>query len=122
MPASAQSSSDQSLKGKCFLKKRTDVAVDSTNIVASGSPKNPEVGVRSKSRASGTVIPSAGLGLKSLRVVRGVSLESDEEDMRKLLGDSLDSTDNSLLRPVRPLSMRTAGKVPFNFVETSVFA
>ncbi|XP_018525306.1 uncharacterized protein C19orf44 homolog [Lates calcarifer] len=110
MPASAQSSSDQSLKGKCFLKKRTDVAVDSTNIVASGSPKSPEVGVRSKSRASGTVIPSAGLGLKSLRVVRGVSLESDEEDMRKLLGDSLDSTDNSLLRPVRPLSMRTAGK------------
>ncbi|GAA6230925.1 uncharacterized protein C19orf44 homolog isoform X2 [Lates japonicus] len=110
MPASAQSSSDQSLKGKRFLKKRTDVAVDSTNIVASGSPKSPEVGVRSRSRASGTVVPSAGLGLKSLRVGRGVSLESDEEDMRKLLGDSLDSTDNSLLRPVRPLSMRTAGK------------
>ncbi|CAL8307473.1 unnamed protein product [Lota lota] len=40
---------------------------------------------------------------------RGVSLDSDEEDMRKLLGDSLDSMEDSLLRR-RRLPMKTVGK------------
>ena len=115
MPVSAQSSSNQSLKGKRFLKNKAAVAVDNANNVESGSPKGPDIGVRSMSRATGTVVPLAGMGMKSLRVVSVVSLESDEEDMRKLLGDSLDSTDNSLLRPARCSSMGTVDKVSFNF-------
>jgi len=47
--------------------------------------------------------PAAGAG-------RGVNLDSDEEDMRKLLGDSLDSTEDSLLRRRRS-PVKTAGKV-----------
>ncbi|XP_071343404.1 uncharacterized protein C19orf44 homolog isoform X2 [Trachinotus anak] len=111
MPDSAQSSTDQSPKGRRFLKNKAAVAVDSTNTAAPGSQKGPDVGVRSRSRAAGAVIPSAGLEMKSLRIVSGVSLESDEEDMRKLLGDSLDSTDDSLLRPRRPSTTRTVDKI-----------
>ncbi|XP_029355343.1 uncharacterized protein C19orf44 homolog isoform X2 [Echeneis naucrates] len=110
LPVSAQSSSDQGLNGKRFLKKKTPVAVENTNTAAAGHPKSPDVGVSSKSRAAGTVIPSANLEMKSLRILSGVSLESDEEDMRKLLGDSLDSTEDSLLRPRRPVSARSVHK------------
>ncbi len=112
---SAQSSSDQSPKGKRFLKNKTAVAVNSSNTAAASSPKGPDVGVRSRSRAADAVVPSAGVETKSVRAVSGVSLESDEEDMRKLLGDSLDSTDNSFLIPRRPSSIRTVDKVPFIF-------
>ncbi|XP_040896538.1 uncharacterized protein C19orf44 homolog isoform X2 [Toxotes jaculatrix] len=111
VPVSAQSSSDQGLKGKRFLKNKAVVAVDSTNVADAGSPGGPDVGVRSKSRAAGTVFPLVSLEKKSLRVVSAVSLESDEEDMKKLLGDSLDSTDNSLSRPERPSSTRTDKKL-----------
>ncbi|XP_023284990.1 uncharacterized protein C19orf44 homolog isoform X2 [Seriola lalandi dorsalis] len=111
MPVSAQTNSDQSLTGKRFLKNKATVDVDSTNTAASGYPKGPDVGVRSRSRAAGTLVPSADLEIKSLRVMSGVSLESDEEDMRKLLGDSWDSTDDSLLRPGRPSSKRTVDKI-----------
>lgn len=111
---SAQSSSDQSLKGKHFLKNKTAVAVNNSNTAAASSPKGPDVGVRSRSRAADAVVPWAGLETKSVRVVSGVSLESDEEDMRKLLGDSLDSTDNSFLLTGRPSSVRTTDKVPLN--------
>lgn len=100
MQHSAQSSSDQSLRGKRFLKSRTAVALSNSNTAAT-SPQGPHVGVRSRSRAADAVVP-----LASLRVVGGVSLESDEEDMKKLLGDSLDSEDKSLLTP--------GNKVPFN--------
>ncbi|XP_039984887.1 uncharacterized protein C19orf44 homolog [Xiphias gladius] len=111
VPISVTSSSDQSLKGKRFLKNKAAVAFDSTNFAPSGSPQGPDMGFRSRSRAAGTVFPSAGMEMKSLRVVSGVSLESDEEDMRKLLGDSLDSTDDGVLRPGRPSSMRTVDKI-----------
>ncbi|XP_070765531.1 uncharacterized protein C19orf44 homolog [Enoplosus armatus] len=100
---SAQSSSDQSLNGKHFLKNTSDAAA------AARFPKGPDVGVGSRSRAA------ARLETKSARLVSGVSLESDEEDMRKLLGDSLDSTDSNFLIPGRPSSIRTTDKVPFNF-------
>nr|XP_019936068.1 PREDICTED: uncharacterized protein C19orf44 homolog [Paralichthys olivaceus] len=113
VPVSVQSSSDQSLNGKRFLKNKTAArAVDSANTAAaSGSPRGPDVGVRSMSRASGAALSLAGLERKSKRVVSGVSLESDVEDMRELLGDSLDSTDNSLLKLGIPASVRTADKM-----------
>ncbi|XP_035509018.1 uncharacterized protein C19orf44 homolog [Morone saxatilis] len=104
--SAAQSSSDQSLKGKLFLKNNTTAAVNNSNAAAAAaaaaSQQGPDVGVRSRSRAADAVVPSAGLETKSVRVVSGVSLESDEEDMRKLLGESLDSIDNSFLIPGRP--------------------
>uniref|UniRef100_UPI0037E965AD uncharacterized protein C19orf44 homolog n=1 Tax=Semicossyphus pulcher TaxID=241346 RepID=UPI0037E965AD len=94
---SAQSSSDQSLKGKRFLKNNTAVAVSKTDAAAAKFLKGPDAGVRSRSKAAG--------------VVTGVSLESDEEDMKKLLGDSLDSMDNSFFKPGRPSSTRTGDKM-----------
>ncbi|KAI9546605.1 hypothetical protein NQZ68_025767 [Dissostichus eleginoides] len=94
---SAQSSSEQSRGGKHFLKNKT-----------AGAAGSPDVGVRSRSRAAEFAGPAAGLDRKP---VRGVSLESDEEDMRKLLGESLDSEDHSFLAPVRASSLRTADKM-----------
>ncbi|KAM6939069.1 uncharacterized protein C19orf44 homolog isoform 1-T2 [Lycodopsis pacificus] len=102
---SAQSSSDQIR----FLKKKTAVAGNNITTAAARSPKGADVGVRS--RAADAVVPLAGLETKSVRGVSGVSLESDEEDMRNLLGDLLDSVDNSFLIPGRRSSMRTADKM-----------
>ncbi|XP_038572746.1 uncharacterized protein C19orf44-like isoform X2 [Micropterus salmoides] len=106
---SAQSSSDQSLRGNRFLKKNVAVAVN--NSAAARSPEGTDVGVRSRSRAADAVVPLVGSDTKSVRVVSGVSLESDEEDMRKLLGDSLDSMDNSFLLAGRHSSKRSADKM-----------
>ncbi|XP_068445778.1 uncharacterized protein C19orf44 homolog [Clinocottus analis] len=103
VPYLAQSSSDQSLKGICFLKNKTAGTVKDITIPAPGLPKSAEVGVRSRSRTA--------LAAKSVRVVSGVSLESDEEDMRKLLGDSLDSVGNIFSVHGRPYSMRTADEM-----------
>uniref|UniRef100_A0A8D2ZR24 DUF4614 domain-containing protein n=2 Tax=Scophthalmus maximus TaxID=52904 RepID=A0A8D2ZR24_SCOMX len=72
---------------------------------AAGSPAGPDVGVRSMSRAAGAALSLAGSETRSTRVVSAVSLESDEEDMRKLLGDSLDSTDGSVVKVGRPSSV-----------------
>ncbi|XP_058509990.1 uncharacterized protein C19orf44 homolog isoform X2 [Solea solea] len=109
-PVSSQSSSEQSLKGKRFLKTKAAVAADNTNAAPSGTPTGSGPGVGFRSRAAGAALSSVGLEKKSLRVVHGVSLESDEEDMKKLLGDSVDSTDKSLFGPQSALSVRTANK------------
>lgn len=114
--ASSHSSSDQSPKGKRFLKNKAAVTVHSSN---SASPKGPDVGVTCRPRDVGRIVPPAALERETLRVVSGVSLESDEEDMRKLLGDSLDSTDDSL-RPLRACSKRTTDKVHIDFAPWSV--
>lgn len=111
MQLSAQSSGNQSLKGIRFLKNKAAVTVNdiTTTTAAAGLPKGGAVGVRSGSRAT-----------KSLRVVSGVSLESDEEDMRKLLGESLDSVGDRFL-PGRPSSMRTADEVLLDFEDWAFF-
>ncbi|TKS74147.1 hypothetical protein D9C73_008228 [Collichthys lucidus] len=93
---SAQSSSEHSLKGNRFLKSTT-----ATAAAAARAPQSPDIGVRFRSRAADAVVPSLGLETNSRRVLSGVCLESDEEDMRKLLGDSLNSMDNSFLIPGR---------------------
>ncbi|KAE8293826.1 putative protein C19orf44 [Larimichthys crocea] len=94
---SAQSSSEHSLKGNRFLKSNAAI----TAAAAARAPQSPDVGVRFRSRAADAVVPSLGLETNSGRVLSGVCLESDEEDMRKLLGDSLNSMDNSFLIPGR---------------------
>lgn len=110
VPVSAASSSDQSLKGKRFLKNKAAAAVD-TNTAA--SPKAQDAGVLSRSRAAAAApaVPLVGLEAKSVRVAHDPSLKSDEEDMRKLLGDSLDSTENSFLRPEKS-SIKKPDEVP----------
>ncbi|XP_068176248.1 uncharacterized protein C19orf44 homolog isoform X2 [Antennarius striatus] len=94
--ASEESSSHQSFRGKRFLKKNTSAAVINTKTASVQPQQAPNVGVRSRSRAADAMIP---VGVDAKRVTSGVSLESDEEDMRKLLGDSWDSVDNCLLMP-----------------------
>ncbi|XP_020488119.1 uncharacterized protein C19orf44 homolog [Labrus bergylta] len=101
-------SAQSSLGGKRFLKNSTAAAVSSRDV----RPLNdPDPGVRSRSRAAAEVFPSAKLKAKSLGVVSGVSLESDEEDMKKLLGDSLGSMENSFLIPERASFKRTVDKM-----------
>ncbi|XP_028259700.1 uncharacterized protein C19orf44 homolog [Parambassis ranga] len=100
-----KSSSDQSPRENRFLKKKTTSAIEGTNA-ASAAPKSADVSVRS--RACNAVDLSRET--KSLRIMNTVSLESDEEDMRKLLGDSFDSTGCSLIRPEKPSSMKKPKK------------
>lgn len=108
---SVQSSSDQSLRGTRFLKKKAAGALENTNTSLTMAPKSVDVSVRVRSRAADRVASSERLETKSVKLTSGVSLESDEEDMKKLLGDSLDSTDYSFLRPGRPASMKKSDKV-----------
>lgn len=108
---SVQSSSDQSLRGTRFLKKKAAGALENTNTSLTMAPKSVDVSVRVRSRAADRVASSERLETKSVKLMSGVSLESDEEDMKKLLGDSLDSTDYSFLRPGRPSSMKKSDKV-----------
>ncbi|XP_037530650.1 uncharacterized protein C19orf44 homolog [Nematolebias whitei] len=81
---SAHSSSDQSQK-KRFLKKK---AAECTNPAAAALISSDGGGL-SRTRSTYPVV----LKTKSVRVKSAVSLESDEEDMKILLGDSVDSTD-----------------------------
>ncbi|XP_005919918.1 uncharacterized protein C19orf44 homolog [Haplochromis burtoni] len=108
---SVQSSSDQSLRGTRFLKKKAAGALENTNTSLTMAPKSVDVSVRVRSRTADRVASSERLETKSVKLTSGVSLESDEEDMKKLLGDSLDSTDYSFLRPGRPSSMKKSDKV-----------
>ncbi|XP_008323498.1 uncharacterized protein C19orf44 isoform X2 [Cynoglossus semilaevis] len=103
-PVSALSSSDEGQKGKRFLKNRTAVA----NVVAVGSPPGSSFGTGQPKTAD--VVTSAMLEKKPPKVVSGVCLESDEEDMRKLLGECVDSGDESLIGPGRLSSVRTMAK------------
>uniref|UniRef100_A0A3Q1CHZ6 DUF4614 domain-containing protein n=1 Tax=Amphiprion ocellaris TaxID=80972 RepID=A0A3Q1CHZ6_AMPOC len=105
---SAQSSSEQSPRGNRFLKNKAAGAIE--NSAPAVAPKSPGVGVRSRSRVANPVSPLEGLEMKSVRITTGMSLESDEEDMKKLLGDSLDSADYSFLKAGRPSSTKKADK------------
>lgn len=101
MRLSPQSSGEQSPRGNRFLKSNRAKGVNTSK------PAGPNVGVGS--RAAEAADPSAG---SEMRRLTGVSLESDEEDMKKLLGDSLDSIDMSYLPHGRPKPTRTADEVP----------
>ena len=121
MLLSAQSSNDQSFNGKLFLKKNTAVAMNNSNTAGS-SLQGPDVFIRSRFKAADTPVSLAHWEAKSARLVSGVSLESDEEDMKKLLGDSPDSMDNSCSLPRRPSSIRMSDKVPLHFKSWSLYA
>ncbi|XP_068612282.1 uncharacterized protein C19orf44 homolog [Brachionichthys hirsutus] len=102
-----ESSSHRSSKGRRFLKKNTSAVVSNTNAASGRAPQAADIGVKSRSRA-GAVVPVV---VETKRAMSGVRLESDEEDMRKLLGDSWDSADNHLVLPGNPSSMRTSEKM-----------
>lgn len=100
---SPQSTGEQSPRGKRFLKSNRAEGANTSK------PAGPPVGVGSRPRAADAADPPAG---SEMRRLTGVSLESDEEDMKKLLGDSLDSIDTSYLPHGRPKPTRTADEVP----------
>lgn len=102
---SAESKNDQSQKAKPFLKNTA-----TTSELSVG----PGAGVRARTSAAAAAVPVGGQETKSVKVELkyGLSLESDEDDMRKLLGDSLDSTDNSFFRPEKSPSVTKMEKVP----------
>uniref|UniRef100_A0A087YDD6 DUF4614 domain-containing protein n=1 Tax=Poecilia formosa TaxID=48698 RepID=A0A087YDD6_POEFO len=111
---SAQFDTDQSQRENRFLKKK--------NRSSSAPPeatRHAAAGVGFRSRAGDAVEISGGLERKPRRPMSGVSLGSDEEDMRKLLGDSVESISmsgpgrsSSVKRPDRiilsPLALHTA--------------
>ncbi|KAK5618311.1 hypothetical protein CRENBAI_019794 [Crenichthys baileyi] len=103
---SAQADSDQSQKKNHFLKKKPAGAAQRTNTASPDATNPADVGVRSRARASDPVGHSGGLERKPRRVMSGISLESDEEDMKKLIGDSVESLSmlGSVKMPHRTLS------------------
>lgn len=109
---SPPSSDEQSLKGKRFLKSNR------ASGVKAGQPAGPGVGMGPRPGAADGAQPSASTEMRRLT---GVSLESDEEDMKKLLGDSLDSV-NSYFTRTRPKSSKTAHKVPSYCTAQVLFA
>lgn len=98
---SPSSSDERSPKGKRFLKPSRSSGVKTS------LPAGPGVGMGPRTGDADGAEPSAGT---EMRRTAGVSLESDEEDMKVLLGDSLDSL-NSHLTPARPAFHKTAEKV-----------
>ncbi|XP_054916461.1 uncharacterized protein C19orf44 homolog [Poeciliopsis prolifica] len=96
---SARFNTDQSQRENCFLKKK--------NCSSSAPPeatKHVSADVRFRSQVGDAVEHSGGLERNPRRPMSGVSLESDEEDMRKLLGDSAESI--SMSGPGRPSSVK----------------
>ncbi|XP_036375117.1 uncharacterized protein C19orf44 homolog [Megalops cyprinoides] len=97
-PLSTRSSSELSMKGSRFLKKK------STPLM---QQQNPEPVKADGYRAS---------QFKS--VGKGVSLDSDEEDMKKLLEDPLESSDESLHKERGVYSQDSPGPVRKSFVKS----
>lgn len=97
---SAHSSSDRSQENRFLKKKAVGSAAAVDPIFSDGSGQ-------SRTRATDPV----GLKPKPARVTRAVSLDSDEEDMRKLLGDTMDSTDYSSSGPKITSSVKRPNKV-----------
>lgn len=109
---SPPSSDEQNLKGKRFFKSNR------ASGVKAGQPAGPGVGMGPRPGAADGPQPSASTEMRRLT---GVSLESDEEDMKKLLGDSLDSV-NSYFTRARPKSSKTAHEVPSYCTAQVLFA
>ncbi|XP_041863188.1 uncharacterized protein C19orf44 homolog isoform X1 [Melanotaenia boesemani] len=111
-PAATQStggSTEQSRGGNHLRKKKADVVAERSRVSPAVFSRSKHVGVRS--RAGDPLQHSGGLEVKSGRVMSTVDLESDEEDMRKLLGDSVDLSDNSFLEAQRPSSTKRLDKM-----------
>ncbi|KAJ8408257.1 hypothetical protein AAFF_G00256710 [Aldrovandia affinis] len=97
-PTSARSSGELSAKGSRFLKKSTSAIrqrIPEPDMV--GGPAAPQV------KFSG----------------RGVSLDSDEEDMKRLLGGPLESSDESLLKEVRTPARESPRPAKKSFMKNS---
>ncbi|XP_059922698.1 uncharacterized protein C19orf44 homolog isoform X1 [Gadus macrocephalus] len=114
-PLSPQlSSNDPGSPGKRFLKKTSVLATAGTNLnYSQGAKVNVEIPAAAdaglsvgKYRSGSAVKPSVVKAEPAAGDGRGVSLDSDEESMRKLLGDSLDSMEDRHRR----LPMKTVAK------------
>ena len=120
-PLSPQlSDNDPGSPRKRFLKKTSvlaaagggDLSRSEGAKVSVDVPAATDAGVSvSKYRSGGAVKPGGVKAEPAAGEGRGVSLDSDEESMRKLLGDSLDSTEDSLLRHRRLPMKKTVAKV-----------
>lgn len=102
-PSEDESSSDHI--PKIQVKSKPAVAVKQMNSAAERAPQSPHGIARSKSRASGS------FETRSVKVVSAVSPDCDEEYMKKLLGDDMDS---NILSPVRSSSINTSDQVPLS--------
>nr|XP_023826925.1 uncharacterized protein C19orf44 homolog isoform X3 [Salvelinus alpinus] len=94
---SDQSSSGLSMKGKRFLKKTANA---SPIPVVVPKEKGPDLDLMP---LGGFKAPTPPVRVAS----RGVTLDSDEEDMRKLLGGSFESSEDSLHKEARVSSQTT---------------
>ncbi|XP_067086004.1 uncharacterized protein C19orf44 homolog [Osmerus mordax] len=103
---SAQSSSDLSMKGKRFLKTKTPTTTATTLATAANAPTVAPKG----SEASFKAATPLGGSKASPVANRGVTLDSDEEDMRQLLGGSFESPEDSLLTGLRGASQNIPRK------------
>lgn len=106
---SAQSSSDLSMKGKRFLKTKTPTTTATTLATAANAPTVAPKGPEASFKAA---TPLGGSKASQLAAAnRGVTLDSDEEDMRQLLGGSFESPEDSLLTDLRGASQNIPRKV-----------
>lgn len=105
---SAQSSSDLSIKGKRFLKSKTPITTATTLATAlvtpTVAPKAPETSYRAAMLLAGSKVPPQAV------VSQGVTLDSDEEDMRQLLSGSFESPEDSLLRGTQSTTRKSFRK------------
>ncbi|CAN9500781.1 unnamed protein product [Ophioblennius macclurei] len=102
-PVVPEAAGDHRLKGKHFLKNRAIGAAGDSAL------ESPDAGVRF--RTAEPAVPLGRLQQEPLKVMSSVSLESDEEDMRRLLGNSLDSSDNGSPYPGQNPSIKTHDKM-----------
>ncbi|XP_024278981.1 uncharacterized protein C19orf44 homolog isoform X2 [Oncorhynchus tshawytscha] len=94
---SDQSSSDLSMKGKRFLKKSVNTSPTPAVVP---KEKGPDLDLMP---LGGFKAPTPPVRVAS----RGVTLDSDEEDMRKLLGGSFELSEDSLHKEARVSSQTT---------------
>ncbi|XP_020336000.1 uncharacterized protein C19orf44 homolog isoform X1 [Oncorhynchus kisutch] len=94
---SDQSSSDLSMKGKRFLKKSVNASPTPAVVP---KEKGPDLDLMP---LGGFKAPTPPVRVAS----RGVTLDSDEEDMRKLLGGSFELSEDSLHKEARVSSQTT---------------
>ncbi|KAJ8277367.1 hypothetical protein GJAV_G00074410 [Gymnothorax javanicus] len=98
-PPTVQSSRDPSEQGSRFLKKKTDSVAQQLELQP---------------------VKAGRLGAPQLRFSgQGVILDSDEEDMKKLLGSSLDSTDENLPKEVEHRTLESPNSAKKSYLKTN---
>jgi hypothetical protein len=95
------------MKGKRFLKKSVNASPTAAVVP---KEKGPDL----------DLMPLGGFKAPTPPVAsRGVTLDSDEEDMRKLLGGSFELSEDSLHKEAR-VSSQTTRKVPHGLTKSGI--